>query len=1175
MTAATDPGTGLEEVPVNERRGQERGWGARSQNPVERIQRLAWVPVPVFTLAIVLLKASGSSTSLESPVLVLVLNLLFLMIASYLVAMIAGRSFLANGSPWLLMTGSGMVIWGTTGLVAAVGEAQGPHFLVASHNLGVLISSVLHFAGALLLLRPEWKLRTTGIWLPAAFAVAFGCAGLVAVTAHEGWLPVFFVPGQGGTPLRQAVLGIAILLLALTAMLIRSTAGRTTTVSFRSWYSWGLTLLAVGLAGVLAQTATDDMLGWTGRAAQYLGGVYMIIAAASAMRESGSWNIPMDEVLSASREQVRLFIEHAPAALAMFDRDMRYLVVSRRWMADYGLSDRSIIGRSHYDIFPEIPQRWKEVHQRGLAGEVVREDNDRIERSDGRIQWMSWEVRPWYTLSGRIGGIIIFTEDITKRREAEGTVTEKEQQLRGSYDLWEAVTKGTGVIIAAQDTDLRYTYFNTAYAEEMKKLTGKDIAIGMSMADLFDHMPEQERVAVDEWNKVLRGESSQKTLEFGDPGRHRVHYHVLHTPLRDGDGNVIGAGEVASDISGLVHAQKRLAYLASFPQLNPNPVLETDLGGIVTYANAAAEDTLERAGRARTETHLFVPGDLGDIIAAWDRKRPAIVAREITVDGLVFRVAVYLSAELEVVRLYAYDVTESKRADGALRRSEEQYRSLFDNMINGFSYHQIVLNEEGKPIDYVFLEVNEAFERLTGLRREDIIGKRVTEVLPGIEKDPADWIGTYGKVALKGRAVRFDRYADALGKWYSVSAYSPARGQFAAVFEDISVRKFAEQALQESERKFFLLFQKAGFGAALATFPDGVFIDINEAVERMFGYSRQEVIGKTSLDLDLYPDPGLRSRIIAQLTEQGMVRDVEVILRTKSREERSFLMNMIRLELGGRQHYIVTLVDITERKLAEDARKSLNEELEQRVAVRTAELRNLQAHIEAVREGERAHIAREVHDQLGQVMTALKMDIAWLQRNYPSADAAVRERSEEMRELIDGAISSVKRITSELRPSVLDDFGLQAVVEWAAQEFGKRSGVICRVSSHPLSFTMDRTRATVMYRVLQESLTNIARHAGARDVTITMNLEDERFHMTIEDNGKGIPPEKIDDPASYGLMSMRERLRHLGGTLTICGRSGGGTTITASIPLSGAGVPAGEAPKGTPDADLPEGGTNA
>lgn len=140
------------------------------------------------------------------------------------------------------------------------------------------------------------------------------------------------------------------------------------------------------------------------------------------------------EELREREERLKLFIEHAPVALAMFDREMRYIAVSRRWMVDYGLDDREITALSHYEIFPEIPDRWKQLHRRGLEGEVLKAEEDRFERQDGTIQWLRWEIRPWHAHGGEIGGIVIFTEDITERKSTKEALYASDYKYRMLFE---------------------------------------------------------------------------------------------------------------------------------------------------------------------------------------------------------------------------------------------------------------------------------------------------------------------------------------------------------------------------------------------------------------------------------------------------------------------------------------------------------------------------------------------------------------------------------------------------------------------------------------------------------------------------------------------------------------------------------------------------------------------
>ncbi|RPI33749.1 MAG: PAS domain S-box protein, partial [Nitrospiraceae bacterium] len=212
------------------------------------------------------------------------------------------------------------------------------------------------------------------------------------------------------------------------------------------------------------------------------------------------------------------------------------------------------------------------------------------------------------------------------------------------------------------------------------------------------------------------------------------------------------------------------------------------------------------------------------------------------------------------------------------------------------------------------------------------------------------------------------------------------------------------------------------------------------------------------------------------------------------------------------------------------------------------QLRNLTAHLQAVREDERTSIAREIHDELGQSMTALKIELSWIKAKY-SDHVTLNEKTRRMLSQIDDIIQTVKKIITELRPGILDHIGISAAVEWQAAEFQKMSGIPCSVVIIPDEIILNRELSTNIFRILQEILTNVMRHAQATSVDVLFEKKDGRVTLVIEDNGKGITREQISHSASFGITGIRERIHVMNGDIKIKGVPDKGTSISISIPV--------------------------
>lgn len=609
------------------------------------------------------------------------------------------------------------------------------------------------------------------------------------------------------------------------------------------------------------------------------------------------------------------------------------------------------------------------------------------------------------------------------------------------------------------------------------------------------------------------------------------------------------------------------------------------------------------------------------------------------------------------------DITERINREVALRYSEEKYNKIFQA-----SPDIIILTSLS---DGNIVEVNERLETMTGYKREEILGRNTIALNFWVDPAQRDRYITAlrneGKVRdleVKFR-IKSGEIRDTLLSGEVIDLHT---GRYIlGVIRDITKLKRAEEQKELSLNMFVKAFEQGPAARCITRISDGMLLNANETFLSLFGYSREEVIGHTSTELNMWT-PGARSKVIAKQLESGGLTNFEMVAQSKSGKLIDLLFSSKPLEIDGVSCYITTMLDITERKKAESRLKESEERLrlateqsgvavweydfttdsmsrstnhdmlyglewqEQwnirtfldathpddrdfsnlqiqqsvkpggpddynfdfravypdgsvhwlsvngRVTARDAEgnglivrgtitdvtrrisnemelkrsreeLRQLAQHIDTVREQERKSIALNLHDDLGQRLTALKMDLKWLKSNKGKDSLSVK-KIDDMMGLLDDTVRTVQRISSELRPSVLYDLGLKEAVEWQINEFTRSTGIRHILDIRPDDFILGERISVIVFRIIQESLTNVARHAAATEVVLDLEVTKESICLHLLDNGKGIKDSEVKCSASFGLIGMRERAGEVNGNVVITGSKGKGTSVKVIIPLS-------------------------
>jgi PAS domain S-box-containing protein len=435
------------------------------------------------------------------------------------------------------------------------------------------------------------------------------------------------------------------------------------------------------------------------------------------------------------------------------------------------------------------------------------------------------------------------------------------------------------------------------------------------------------------------------------------------------------------------------------------------------------------------------------------------------------------------------------------------------------------------------LEVNDAWVRDTGFSRDEIINQPIfalsSQMGDSLVEQLHQLLITHKSIL--DLEVRFKSKdgREVIANTSAVIIELDGEPCYLWAANDITERKHAEEALQASESRFSIAFNSNPMLATISMLEGGRFMAVNDSFISLTGYSREEAVGHTALELNLWPDPEDRRKVMDKLKKEKRVRDFDARIRLKNGEERMLLLSVEKIELDGQVCLLHVANDVTQRNRAEEA------------------LRALSAKLRSAREEEGTRIAREIHDELGGALTGIKWDLERINSmlNASTNFSDVHKRIDSMTTTIETTINTVRRIASELRPGVLDDLGLVAAIEWQVEQFQARTGIKCHWTSTANEVELDREKATAVFRILQEILTNVLRHAQATNLYVKLSRTRHDFELEVKDDGRGITESQRMNSRSLGLLGMKERALLVGGEVRITGKEGQGTTVLVRVPL--------------------------
>jgi PAS domain S-box-containing protein len=705
------------------------------------------------------------------------------------------------------------------------------------------------------------------------------------------------------------------------------------------------------------------------------------------------------------------------------------------------------------------------------------------------------------------------------------------------------------VIVVESDTSGVISYVNDKFCEisgyRRDEMIGHDhrfLNSGYHPRTFFDGM----------WATLRRGEVWQDEICNRSKSGSLFWLLTTITPVLGSDGKPLKFISVRVDITARKLAENVLAQQAQIIDQTHDAIFSTDLDGTLVSWNRGAAKLFgysvhealgqpvrfiaQRGAEGEFQVKVFLAllrSGSGTVEIPLQKKSGEIFTAHFSLtllrDGA--------GQEIGVAG-YALDITERKAAECAMRASEKKYRTLVEAM------HDWVweIDEHG-----VYTYASPRVREMLGYEPGEVLGKTPFDLM---QPEEAERLGAVFSAIVAARKpihllenINLHRDGTLVVLETSGTPVIDEHGRFRGyqgIDRDITERKRFEAAVQDSQVRLAKAQQLARLGSWEWDVASGHVLCSDE-IHRIF-----EIDTAVEVTFDLFmehvhpADRELVDKSVVAALAGEMLYSVDFrIVTGTGRELIVHSEGEVEFDAGGKGvRMFGMLQDITERK-----------QIEQEIRESREYLRELSSHLQTVREEEKASIAREIHDELGGNLTALKMDIYWLERKLPLELEAVQARVLAMSDVVDASVHAMRRIVTELRPTVLDDLGLLAAMQWQASEFSKRYNIQCKVSMHGEEIALAEELRIALFRIFQEALTNVARYSKASQVLVDMWREHDKIALEVFDNGIGIPEGAIMQPTSHGLRGMVERARSLGGSVEIGSALGEGVAISVRIPI--------------------------